>query len=244
MDDEESIEKSRTTVMTSPESEPPVHLGKKRTVFLVDDHPILRHGVAALIDSQSDLEVIGEAATMADAYSMISANVPDLAVIDITLDGNNGLELMKGLVHRWPDLLLLAYSMHDEEIYAERVLLAGAKGYVTKHSPSASLLEAIRTVLRGEIYLSKPLSKRLLGKSGTARSNDQPFQSPIEKLSDRELEVLECMGKGLSASQIAESLCVSIKTIETHKMHLKQKLNLQTGAQLTIYAMQWKLGQS
>ena len=136
----------------------------KSRVLLVDDHPILRRGVAELINGELALEVCGEAATLAEAYSMVTKLKPDLVIVDVSLDGNNGVELMKELSYRWPELPLLTYSMHDEQTYAERALRAGSKGYVMKQQPPEVLLEAIKEVLKGKIYLSEQMSDRLLGK--------------------------------------------------------------------------------
>jgi len=211
---------------------------------LVDDHPILRRGIADLINGETALEVCGEAGNMQDAFSLATKLKPDLAIIDVSLDGNNGIELMKNLTSRFPNLPLIAYSMHDESIYAERALRAGAKGYVMKQASPEMLLEAISQVLKGKIFLSEQMSDRLLGKLVGAGGSAAPMTSPIDKLSDRELEVLQLMGKGLSTSQIADKLCLSVKTIETYREHLKQKLNLASGQELLRYAIEWSLNQS
>jgi len=216
----------------------------KSRVLLVDDHPILRRGIADLINGETALEVCGEAGNMQDAFSLATKLKPDLAIIDVSLDGNNGIELMKNLTSRFPNLPLIAYSMHDESIYAERALRAGAKGYVMKQASPEMLLEAISQVLKGKIFLSEQMSDRLLGKLVGAGGSAAPMTSPIDKLSDRELEVLQLMGKGLSTSQIADKLCLSVKTIETYREHLKQKLNLASGQELLRYAIEWSLNQS
>ena len=217
--------------------------GKAR-ILLVDDHPVLRRGVAELINGEAIYEVCGEVGTLAEAYAAVSKLKPEMVIIDISLDGNNGVELMKELTYRWPSLPLLAYSMHDEQIYAERALRAGAKGYVMKQHPPEALLEAIKSVLRGKVYLSPQMSDRLLGKLVGAGTSDKPVQSPIEKLSDRELEVLQLIGKGQTTAQIADKLCLSVKTIETYREHLKQKLSLKSGPELVRYAIEWSLSQS
>jgi DNA-binding NarL/FixJ family response regulator len=223
---------------------PPRTSGKiKKRVLLVDDHPIVRKGIAELINAESDLNVTGEAGTMQEAMSQAAASKPDLMIVDVSLDGNNGIELMKNLTSRWSDMPILAYSMHDEAIYAERALRAGAKGYVMKQAPPEALLSAIREVLKGKIYLSEAMSDRMLGKLVGA-GNSAATASPVEKLSDRELEVLELLGKGLGTSQIADKLCLSVKTIETYREHLKQKLNLASGQELLRYAIEWSLNQS
>lgn len=214
---------------------------EKTKILLVDDHPILRKGVAEVIATEPDLEVCGEAGTLHDAYDAVNKLKPSLVIVDISLDGNNGIELMKELLYRWPDLYLLAYSMHDEAIYAERALRAGAKGYLMKQNTPELLIEAIRQVLKGKIYLSAAMSERLLGKLVGAGASERALQSPIEKLSDRELEVLQLIGKGMTTAQIAEKLSLSVKTIETYREHLKQKLNLTSGPELVRYAIEWSL---
>jgi DNA-binding NarL/FixJ family response regulator len=216
----------------------------KTIVFLIDDHPIVRKGIAALINSESDLEVGGEASNMQETLSLMNKSVPQLVIVDISLDGNNGIELIKNLSSRWPHVPLLAYSMHDESIYAERALRAGAKGYVMKQSPPEALLAAIRQVLKGKTYLSDQMSDRLLGKWVGAGPTTTPMALPIEKLSDRELEVLEALGLGQGTAQIADKLCLSVKTIETYREHLKHKLNLANSQELLRYAIEWSLNRS
>jgi len=216
----------------------------KTTILLVDDHPLIRRGVMDLINSEPDLEICGEAATMQEAMAEAAKQKPKLAIVDVSLDGNNGIELMKNMVSRWPSMPLLAYSMHDESIYAERALRAGAKGYVMKQAPPETLLAAIRQVVRGKIFLSDEISDRLLGKLVGATNIAAAVASPIDKLSDRELEVLQLLGKGMGTAQIAEKLCLSVKTIETYREHLKQKLNLASGQELLRYAIEWSLNSS
>jgi DNA-binding NarL/FixJ family response regulator len=219
--------------------------GKPKTrIILVDDHPIVRRGIADLINSEADLGVVGEAGTMQEAMTLASTLKPELMIVDVSLDGNNGIELMKNLTSRWSTLPILAYSMHDEAIYAERALRAGAKGYVMKEAEPDSLLAAIREVLKGKIYLSSAMSDRLLGKLVGVGNANNVTASPVDKLSDRELEVLQMLGKGLGTSQIADKLCLSVKTIETYREHLKQKLNLGSGQELLRYAIEWSLSQA
>jgi DNA-binding NarL/FixJ family response regulator len=210
----------------------------------VDDHAILRRGLVELINGEPKLEVCGEASSLGEAYSEIGKCRPDLVIVDISLEGNDGVELIKELVRRWPDLPVLAYSMHDEELYAERVLRAGGKGYVMKREPLEQLLEAIEQVLKGKVHLSDRMSDRLLGRMVNAGSQTAGLEAPIEKLSDRELEVFQLIGKGRSTNDIAEQLCLSVKTIETYREHLKQKLNLRTGNELVRYAVEWSVKQS
>jgi DNA-binding NarL/FixJ family response regulator len=216
----------------------------KSRVMLVDDHPMLRHGIAELVNSEGNLEVCGEAGNMQDAFTLAGKLRPDLVIIDVSLNGNNGIELMKNLSTRYASMPLLAYSMHDETIYAERALRAGAKGYVMKQASADVLLGAIQDVLKGKMYLSKQMSEHLLGKLVGAGTSTAPIGSPIDKLSDRELEVLQLMGQGLGTSQIADKLCLSVKTIETYREHLKEKLNLSSGQELLRYAIEWSLAQA
>lgn len=216
----------------------------RTAILLVDDHPMIRRGIADLINAESDLCVCGEAGTMQEAMAAAQETKPQLIIVDVSLDGNNGIELMKNLSTRWPGTPILAFSMHDESIYAERALRAGAKGYVMKQSDPERLLEAIRQVLKGKIFLSDPMSERLLGRLVRANTTSEIAASPIEKLSDRELEVLELLGKGMRTSEIADKLCLSIKTIETYREHLKQKLNLSSGQELLRYAIEWSLNGS
>jgi DNA-binding NarL/FixJ family response regulator len=215
----------------------------KKSVFLVDDHPIVRRGVADLISAEPDLEVSGEASSLAEAYTIVGQKMPHIALIDISLDGASGLELMKEFAYRWASLPLLAYSMHDEEVYAERVLRAGARGYVAKQSPPEELLVAIHAVLDGKVYLSERMSSRLLGKMVGVGKTIEPEKSPVEKLSDRELEVFQYLGKGLTTTQIAEAMCLSVKTVETYREHLKQKLDIKSGPLLIRFAIEWALQQ-
>ena len=215
----------------------------KSRVMLVDDHPLLRHGIAELVNGEANLEVCGEAGNMQDAFTLVGKLKPDLVIIDVSLNGNNGIELMKNLSTRYASMPLLAYSMHDESIYAERHC-AGAKGYVMKQASADVLLGAIQQVLNGKMYLSKQMSEHLLGKLVGAGTSTAAVGSPIEKLSDRELEVLQHMGQGLGTSQIADKLCLSVKTIETYREHLKDKLNLTSGQSLLRYAIEWSLAQA
>jgi len=219
--------------------------GKPKTrIVLVDDHPMLIRGIADLINGEADLEVVGEAATFQEAMALVNKLKPGLIVVDVSLDGNNGIELMKNLSGREGSPPILAYSMHDESIYAERALRAGAKGYVMKQAEPEVLLTAIHQILKGKIYLSEQMSERLLGKLVGSGSTTTATAWPIDKLSDRELEVLQLLGQGMGTSQIADKLCLSVKTIETYREHLKQKLNLANGQELLRYAIEWSLNSS
>jgi len=204
----------------------------------VDDHPITREGLARLINHEADLMVCGEAGTAALALAVIEAQKPNLVIIDISLGvGASGLELIKDLAARHAQLPMLALTTHDETLYAERALRAGAKGYVMKHEDIAQVMLAIRKVLQGDIYLSKAMSERMLRKMTGPRSS--PLASEIEQLSDRELEVYRLLGHGRGTRQIAEELHLSISTVETYRTHIKEKLHLASAAELVRHAVEW-----
>jgi DNA-binding NarL/FixJ family response regulator len=206
----------------------------KRRVFLIDDHPVLRDGLRRLLESESDLLVCGEAENAKKALERIPASSAEVAIVDISLPGMDGIELIKSLKARFPALRLLMLSMHDETLYAERALRAGAKGYVMKQSPTENLLLAIRRVLNNEIYLSDSLTTHLLGAMVSQRT--QPG-SVLSKLTDREMEIVRLLGKGFTTSEVAQQLGISSKTVESHKGNLRRKLNLHSGSALLRFAM-------
>jgi DNA-binding NarL/FixJ family response regulator len=207
----------------------------KKRVFLVDDHPIVRQGIAQLIDSEPDLAVIGQGE---DAYASLKAMRdarPDLALVDISLKDADGLELLKELKAQGAEFPVLILSMHDESLYAERALRAGARGYVMKQEPPDVLLGAIRRVLAGEIYVSPKMGATLLRRM--VGSREVNATSPMERLTDRELEVFRLIGAGQSVREIADKLCLSVKTVEAHREHIKEKLSLKTSAELLRFAI-------
>jgi DNA-binding NarL/FixJ family response regulator len=210
---------------------------KKTRVLIVDDHPMTRAGLVHVINHQPELIVCGEAESAAQALDILDSSRPDLLLIDITLPGKSGLELIKDVKAMHPELLMLVVSMHDESLYADRVLRAGARGYITKHEGGEKLMEAIRHVLRGKIYVSESMSAHILEifSGGQTRLD----RSSIEKLSDREFEVFESMGEGLSSQQIAKKLHLSAKTVDAHRANIKTKLNIKTTAELISYAARW-----
>jgi DNA-binding NarL/FixJ family response regulator len=210
---------------------------KKTRVLIVDDHPMTRAGLVHVINHQPELSVCGEAESAAQALDILDSSRPDLLLIDITLPGKSGLELIKDVKAMHPELLMLVVSMHDESLYADRVLRAGARGYITKHEGGEKLMEAIRHVLRGKIYVSESMSAHILEifSGGQTRLD----RSSIEKLSDREFEVFESMGEGLSSQQIAKKLHLSAKTVDAHRANIKTKLNIKTTAELISYAARW-----
>jgi DNA-binding NarL/FixJ family response regulator len=210
---------------------------RKASVFLVDDHPLVREHLTALIQHEADLQVCGAAADAPTALSLISRQVPDLVILDISLKRSNGLELIKSLKEMWPKLPVLVLSMHDEMLYAERSLRAGALGYITKEEATVNVLSAIRKVLRGQVYLSDRMAGRMMKRmvGGVAKEGG----SPLEVLTDRELEVFQMLGRGLGTRQIAEELRLGIKTVESYRARIKEKLQLEDGNQLLQHAIQW-----
>jgi DNA-binding NarL/FixJ family response regulator len=212
---------------------------KKAKVLIVDDHAIVRQGLAELINDQNDLVTCGEAESPPQAMKVIAETEPDVAVVDVSLKGGDGIELCRQIHEQWPNIPVLVLSMHDEALYAERVLRAGALGYVMKQAPQDTVMAAIRRVLRGETYLSDQMSAKLLRSlSGNRGNADAP---PLERLSDRELQIFRLIGQGRSVKDIAEELFLSPKTVETHKEHIKQKLNLDTSNDLLRYAIEARL---
>jgi DNA-binding NarL/FixJ family response regulator len=212
--------------------------GSKRRVFLVDDHPLVRRGVADVIAREADLELCGEAGDVAEALQEVERTRPDIVVIDLSLKTGHGIDLIERIKARDPRVKMLVSSMHEETLFAERVLQAGAMGYVTKQEPPETLLGAIRQVLRGEVYLSPRMTSRLLHRLS---SGSPPREDPIQALSNREIEVFEMIGQGLTIQQIAGRLHLSPKTVETHREKIKQKLNFKSSAELGRRAVQWVL---
>jgi len=209
----------------------------KTTVFLVDDHPLVRQGLAQIINGETDLEVIGEAEDASKALHLIETKQPDLVIVDISLRGNNGLELIKNIKAILPNLPILVFSMHDETVYAQRALRAGARAYVMKQESADKILLAMRRIIDGDIYVSHRVADQVLQQlvNGKAAGNE----SPIDRLSDRELEVIQLIGKGLSTREIASNLNLSVKTIESHRAHIKEKLNLRNATELVQFSVQW-----
>lgn len=205
-----------------------------KRVLLVDDHPLVRQGLAQIIDQESDLLVCGQAKDSREALRMAAAQKPDLAVVDLTLGDENGLELVKAFKAAYRDMPVLVLSMHDESLYAERALRVGASGYIMKHEAASNVLAAARKVLGGAVYVSPAVAARVLGKM-----SDTVVQSPLESLSDRELEVLRWVGQGFGTRQIAEKLGLSIKTIEAHRENIKRKLHIKRAPELVRYAVEW-----
>lgn len=209
----------------------------RRKVFLVDDHAVVRNGLAQLVNQTPDLVVIGEASLAEEALEKISASSPDIAIVDLSLGDMGGLELLKHLKAQLPELPVLVLSMHDETFYAERCLRAGARGYIMKKEAIEQVEHAVRQILDGKVYLSSRMSELFL--LAVARGDAAKIGSPVHLLSDRELEVFECIGRGLGASEIARKLHLSVKTIESYQAKLKEKLHLKDSAQLFQTALHW-----
>jgi DNA-binding NarL/FixJ family response regulator len=212
---------------------------KKSKVFVVDDHPIVRQGLALLINRESDLTVSGEAEDAQTAMQAVIAARPDILVVDISLNGPDGLDLLKEIRMRYPDLPVLILSMHDESIYAERALRAGAQGYIMKQEATEKVLVALRRILSHEIYVSERIANRMLQRYIGSRSVGGP--PSIADLTDRELEVFRLIGEGHSTRQIAEELHISVKTVESYQAHIKEKLSLRSARELVQHAIQWNI---
>jgi len=206
-------------------------------IFIVDDHPLVRQGLSQIIEKEDDLEVCGDAEDSPQAMRGIGDTKPDAVIVDISLQGNNGLELIKNLKALYEELPILVFSMHDETIYAQRALRAGAKAYVMKKEDSSRIVEAIHKIVKGEIYVSSRVADQVLHQIVSGPSNSTA--SPIERLTDRELEVVQLIGRGLSTREIAESLNLSVKTIESHRAHVKEKLHLRNATELVQFSVQW-----
>ena len=218
-------------------SAPAVNRRPKIKVLLVDDHPILRAGLRRLIDAEADMTVCGEAEDGPRAFDLVGSLTPDIAVIDISLKGSNGIELIKNLKARYPDLPTLILSMHDESLYAERALRAGSRGYIMKEEAIEQVLTAIRKVLGGEIFLSEKMKSKMLQQMATGKG--KVVSSPIETLTDRELEVFRLIGEGHSTRQIAGQLHLSVRTVEAYREYIKAKLNLKNATELVQHAFHW-----
>jgi DNA-binding NarL/FixJ family response regulator len=221
---------------------PPTKSGKlsqtvRRKILVVDDHPMTRAGVAHLLNKQPDLEVCGEAGSPAEALDAIHKSQPDLLLTDMTMPGRSGVEFVKDVLALHPDLPILIVSMHDEVIYAERVLRAGARGYIMKEAGGEKLLAAIRRVLSGQVYVSEQLSAKIL--DNLSGSKPRGSHSPIEKLTDREFEIFQLIGQGKSTRDIAKHLHLSPKTVDVHRSHIKEKLELKDATSLVRHAVRW-----
>ena len=212
----------------------------RRRVLIVDDHPIVRQGLRRLIDEESDLSVCGEADNARDAKIAIRELAPDVVIVDISLKQGDGIEIVKDARAHYPSLAILVLSMHDETIYAERLLAAGANGYIMKQAASDQFLTALRRVLAGSIYVSEAVGSSMIQKFAAGAA--YVSANPIDQLSNRELQILQMIGRGMSTREAAAALNLSIKTVESHRQRIKRKLNLATGSQLVQYAVNWFSG--
>lgn len=207
-------------------------------ILLVDDHPLLREGLGRLVDADSGLHVCGMAGDVQEALSMVETTDPDLVITDLTLPGRNGLELIKDLLATHPELPIMVLSMHDELIYAERVLRAGGRGYVMKDASPDRLLEAIHTVLGGGVFASQTVTNHFLRALSSVKGAPAPG-FPLERLTDREMEVFELIGQAKSNQDIASRLGISPRTLDAHRAHIREKLGFADGNELTRYAIRW-----
>jgi DNA-binding NarL/FixJ family response regulator len=207
-------------------------------ILVVDDHPIVREGVRRRLEAEPDLQVCGEAGSAFEATAFLAQQSCDLAVVDISLDGRSGLDLIKDVRSRDTKLALLVLSVHDDVTYVERALAAGAQGYVLKQEAPQTIVDAVRRVQKGEVYLSARIASKLLTRF-VGRQAEKATGNPLHQLSDRELEVLECIGRGIPTRRIAERMHLAISTIETYKSRIKSKLNLGGASELAAYAAKW-----
>lgn len=210
---------------------------RRARILLVDDHPLVRERMAEIINQAPDLMVCGEAQDRAGALAAMAAHRPELAIIDLALKDSDGLELIKDIRLHWPNVLMLVVSMYEESLYAERVIRAGARGYVTKQEATRDILSAIRRVLSGRVYLNENVSARIIDR--LADRSVPGAATPAEMLADRELQVFELLGRGLAVKEIARRLRIATKTVDTYRRRIREKLNLQTSSQLLQHAISW-----
>jgi DNA-binding NarL/FixJ family response regulator len=218
-------------------SSKPTPAKSKKKIVIIDDHPMMREGLGQLIANDPELSICGEAGDAQEGLTVIQSTKPDLLITDITLPGRSGLELIKDLQAMYPKLPVLVISMHDESFYAERVLRAGGRGYIMKQEGGKKLMEAIRQVMSGRVYVSEKMSAKILDLF--TGGNKETSASPVQKLTDREFEVFQLIGKGLNTIQIAAQLHVSPKTVEVHRANVKMKLNIKTAPELIRFAVRW-----
>jgi DNA-binding NarL/FixJ family response regulator len=231
----------KTATAAATKEKPAPKTEKFKRIVIVDDHPLFRKGLEQLINSSDDaFRICGEAGDAAQGMNVIRQLKPDLAIVDLSLPGANGIELIKNIRAEFPKLPVLILSMHDESLYALRALRAGAQGYVMKQEALENVVVAIQEVLAGRPYLSSDMSAQLITNFASGTNE----KSPTDKLSDRELEILELIGKGRDVREIAKALHISAKTVETHRAHIKEKLNLKNARQVTRFAVQWIEGQA
>jgi DNA-binding NarL/FixJ family response regulator len=209
-----------------------------KTILVVDDHPLMREGLMQVISAEPGFQVIATAGSVQEALALVESENPDMVITDLTLPGRNGLELIKDLVATHPDLPVIVMSMHDELLYAERVLRAGGRGYVTKDAPPERLIQAIHTVLEGGVFASQTVTNHFL-KALSSRKAAASSAFPLECLTDREIEVFELIGHAKSYQEISNQLGISLRTLDSHRTHIRQKLGLADSNELTRHAIRW-----
>lgn len=215
-------------------------LNQIASIMIVDDHPIVANGIQQLIDREPDMKVIQSVQDAESAIRFIEKLTPDLLVVDISLKGStNGIDLIKSLKKRYPKIKSLVLSMHEENLYAERAIKAGAKGYIMKNDLTDNIVKAIRSILSGNLYLSETITSKLLNHM-VNEEEEKDDETEIKKLSDREFEVFQFISKGVKTSDIAKEINISVKTVEAHKLRIKNKLNLKSSTELNKYAIEWK----
>ena len=227
-----------------PEQKPPVEPTRRPiTVALVDDHPIVRKGIREVLENSGTITVVGEAASSDEAIRLINKTMPDLMIVDIIIEGSsNGIDLIKSVSERMPSIKCLVMSMHDESMYAERAIRAGARGYIMKDIAPRNIIDAINTIMSGELYLKNETMKTLVDKLLTRTGN--PIETSTDILSDREFEVFRLLGNGFNAKEISQKLNVSIHTVECHRRNIKKKLKVRFSSDLLKYAIQWVISSS
>ena len=228
---------ARKNVVRSTNENPKCDAPDAKRILIVDDHPLFRKGLEELIQSDDSFAVCGQAGNAPEAMDVIRKLNPELAIVDLSLPGANGIELIKNIRAEFPKLPILVLSMHDESLYAVRALRAGADGYVMKHEAMANVIEAMREVFNGRPYLSPAMAAQVITKFAHRQAEGET--DAVERLSDRELEILELIGKGHEVRQIAKLLHLSPKTVETHRAHIKDKLDLKNSREVARFALQW-----
>jgi DNA-binding NarL/FixJ family response regulator len=228
---------ARKNVVRSTNENPKCDAPEAKRIVLVDDHPLFRKGLQEMIHSDGTFAVCGEAGNAAEAMAVIRKLSPDMAIVDLSLPGANGIELIKNIRAEFPKVPILVLSMHDESLYAVRALRAGADGYVMKHEAMANVIHAIREVFNGRPYLSPAMAAQVITKFAHRQAEGET--DAVDRLSDRELEILELIGKGHEVRQIAKLLHLSPKTVETHRAHIKDKLDLKNSREVARFALQW-----
>jgi DNA-binding NarL/FixJ family response regulator len=224
-----------STLTQSIQASPATATGKR--LLVVDDHPVFRHGICQFLEQFNEVTVCAEAANAQHALEAMRLHKPEVVLMDVSMPGTNGIELIKHMLAEQPSLLIIIISMHDESLYALRALRAGAKGYVMKQQAMENIMEALRKVIGGGIYISPQFAEKLIFK--TIQGSECDLGSPVDKLSDRELEVLQLFGRDKTTREIADALHLSVKTVETHRLHIKEKLGFKDADEMMKFAIEW-----